>query len=60
MEKDLVWENKKLVRHSLDYYKWLLSVCEKRKIDKIWVAFTKTKFGQFDKNGIIRQIKERE
>lgn len=46
---DLVWENKKYIRYSQEYYNWLLSIMEKRNITTIRVAFSKNKYGKFTK-----------
>ena len=59
MDLSQICENKKLVRYSKEYYEWILSVLEKRGLNEIWVAFSKTKFGLFDKASIIREINGR-
>ena len=53
MEQNYIWENKKLVRHSQEYYNWLLKVMEKRNLEQIWVNFSKTKSGLFTKTQIL-------
>lgn len=52
MATDLVWENKKYIRYSQEYYKWLLSIMQKRKRSDIWVVFSKKKYGKFTKEEI--------
>lgn len=47
---DTVTERKDLVRYSKEWYAWLRSVMEKRNLDYIWVKFTPTKFGKFEKS----------
>lgn len=55
-----ICENKKLIRHSLEYYKWLKNAMEKRNIEEITIKFSKTKWGTFTKNSILQAIGERE
>ena len=55
-----ICENKKLIRHSLEYYKWLKNTMEKRNVEEITVKFSKTKWGTFTKNSILQAIGERE
>lgn len=56
MWHNTIWENKKLIRHSKEYYEWLLKAMNKRKLDEIWVAFTKQKFGMFSRERVEKEL----
>lgn len=59
-QKDLIGENKKYIRHSKEYYEWLLKVCEKRNLDHIYVVFTKRKYRKYTKSIILQILKDME
>lgn len=52
-----ICENKKLIRHSLEYYKWLKKTMEEKNTEEITVKFSKTKWGTFTKKSILQAIK---
>lgn len=51
-----IWENKKLIRYSEQWYEWLEKVMIKKNCKKIWVKFTKNKMGRFELERVKRRI----
>jgi hypothetical protein len=56
MNKTNVWENKKLVRHSKEYYEWLVNVMNKRHLEEIGVIFSKHCIGTFTKERLLNYL----
>lgn len=54
MYKYIIWENKKLIRYSEQWYEWLEKVMIRRNCEKIWVRFTKNQMGMFE----LERVKE--
>lgn len=56
MVKTLIWENKKVIRHSKEWYEWLLGVMNKYNINTITVQFSKNKQGVFFRDRVQEEI----
>lgn len=51
-----IWDNRKLIRYSEQWYEWLEKAMIKKNCKKILVKFTKNKMGGFELERVKRRI----